>query len=144
MNSEILQLLSKCRGVVKQKSLDTWPDGIECCTFGQIEYFSISIKVNRCTISFRTSDKKIISTIRVGPQHLECEFPIRGILRRQFCPVWQQWRALFRDVNKKHKDYIERSLQQKMITQRELFNAMFYSEFPEDIEDILLEGESDD
>ena len=142
--NQIIKLLSKVIERVDATSVEDWPGNIQCSITSEIRYLSISIHSGRAKISFFPTGDRIMTTFLAGTQYLETEYTVKNIISRQFCPVWRKWRVLFKKARFKERANLLMKMEAKKKIQKDAFNTMYYCEFPEDIEDILLRGEDDE
>lgn len=139
----VVALLLKIREAVAAKSIENWPGDIDADTFGSIFMFGIAVSIGRSNIRMSARDTNISIMFKVGHHSIESSYPIKNFISRQFCPVWKQWVLLHMEVRakqKQNKDMISRRTARE---QEQAFNNLYYSEFPDEIDNIIL-GDTDD
>ena len=139
----VVALLLKTKDVVASKSIEHWPGDIDIDMFGGIFTFAIAVNIGRSNIKMSARDTRITVIFKVGHHAIESHYPIKNFISRQFCPVWKQWRSLYKEVKQKQKQNMDMVLKKAAIEQEQAFNSLYYSEFPDEIDNIIL-GDADD
>ena len=81
---------------------------------------------------------------KVGTNVITTYYSLPNILLRWTCPAWRAWNSLSSKVTKAHKDSIDFKAKKEVEEQISTFNELYYFSFPEEIDNILLDDESED
>lgn len=145
MNKEqILALFDKIQEVLNSKTAENWPDGI----FYELPYdekriSKIQFPLKRCIITIweSTNHKGLSIQFSVKANFINGAFDAPNVFMRWFCPVWRKWKKIKHQVIELHRQNKQLMAQKELEEQIAVFNELYYTQFPDDIDDILLDDE---
>lgn len=125
---------------------EEWPQNIKCeMLWGSNKVISLNVVIKRCHITIINKEDRLYIEFKVGTHYIHGNHHFPGFFKKWLLPgVWRRWRKISNKLLKKHKEYIDNVNNKALEAQRQAFNDMYYTQFPEDIENILLDREEDD
>lgn len=144
---QIVTLLDKIIETVDRQKVENWPSNInyEIC-FNEIKVGKIDLHIKRCHVCVWEMSDGLGIVFKVGTNSINRAYDRSNFILTLFCPVWQRWRKLKKKVLAMHKLHRKYTAQKLVNEQVEVFNSLYYSQFPDEIDDILLDdtGDTDD
>lgn len=143
---QLITLLEKIRSHIDNTNLLEWPAGMlyEMRDSGDVLY-RIDFSTKRCTIYVRADlfSRRMYVKFEVGNNSIESyhKLPMYGF--RWMSPIWRRWRKLSTLIAEKGEKAEKVKQDKKNEEQIEMFNNLFYSSFPEDIDDIFFKKDND-
>jgi hypothetical protein len=143
---QLLTLLSKIRNHIDHTNLTEWPAGMiyEMRDRGRTLH-RIDFNTKRCNIYIRLDlfNDKIYVKFEVGNNFIESyhKLPMYGLKWTSL--IWRQWRKLSIAIAEKDEKAEKVKQDKKNEEQIEMFNNLFYSSFPEEIDDIFFKKDND-
>jgi hypothetical protein len=143
---QLITLLEKIRSHIDSTNLLEWPAGMlyEMRDSGDTLY-RIDFSTKRCTIYVRADlfSRRMYVKFEVGNNSIESyhKLPMYGF--RWTSPIWRRWCKLSTLIAEKGEKAEKVKQDKKNEEQIEIFNNLFYSSFPEDIDDIFFKKDND-
>ena len=143
---QLITLLEKIRSHIDNTNLIEWPAGMlyEMRDSSDVLY-RIDFSTKRCTIYLRADlfSRRMHVKFEVGSNHIESfhKLPMYGF--RWTSPIWRRWCKLSTLIAEKGEKAEKVKQDKKNEEQIEMFNNLFYSSFPEDIDDIFFKKDKD-
>jgi len=146
---QILTLFERVIEVIGSKTPDNWPDGITYeISYDEKNLNKIQFPLKRCIITLwersgGNSNKSISIQFSVGSNYINVNYEAPNILMRWRCPVWRKWKKIKSNIMSLHKESKAISLKKELDEQMAVFNNLYYTQFPDDIDDIFFDDTED-
>jgi hypothetical protein len=144
---QILTLFERVIEIIGSKTPDNWPDGIAYeISYDEKNLNKIQFPLIRCIITLwersgGNSSKSISIQFSVGSNYINGNYEAPNFLLRWRCPVWRKWKKIKSKVMSLHKESKAITLKKELDEQMAVFNSLYYTQFPDDIDDIFFDDE---
>jgi hypothetical protein len=144
---QLMIILNKMTNTLKDSDIKKWPGEFNYdLTYDTRKVYRLELVNKRCNmlVWHDTHDNKLGVQFKVGSNVITTFYSLPYILLRWSCPAWRAWKSLSSKVTKAHNDSINFKAKKEVEEQISTFNELYYFSFPEEIDNILLDDESED
>jgi hypothetical protein len=144
---QLMIILNKMTTTLKDLDIKKWPGEFNYdLAYNSLRVHRLELINKRCNmlVWHDRHDNKLGVQFKVGSNVITTYYSLPNILLRWTCPAWRTWNSLSNKVTKAHKDSIDFKAKKEVEEQISTFNELYYFSFPEEIDNILLDDESDD
>jgi hypothetical protein len=142
---QILTLFERVIVVLNSKTPESWPDGVAYeISYDEKNLNKIQFSLNRCLITLWErsggSGKKSVSIqFSVGNNFINGNYETPSVFTRWRCPIWRKWKAIRARIMVLHKESRAILAKKELDEQIAIFNSLYYTQFPDDIDNIFFD-----
>ena len=140
----MLILLNKVKNIVDGIPIHEWPSNLLINRDFNGKVSSLEVNLSRCKIfiSNYSSNNSIRVEFKVGISAIIGTYHVSRF-RAPFSKVYRLWKSICKRIEFNNASFHEALVKKQANEQREIFNELYYTQFPEDIDNIIL-GDDDD
>jgi hypothetical protein len=140
----ILILLERVEEMLISSTPENWPNGINYeVRYDERIINKMQFTLKRCFITLweSSSGKGISLQFSVGSNCINSSYEAPNFFVRWLCPVWRTWKRIKWRLMYLHKQNKKIIAKKELDEQIAVFNNLYYTQFPDDIDDIFLDDE---
>lgn len=139
---QIIVLLDKVIETLDSQDIDKWPANVHYeISFNEKKISQLDLQLKRCNVCLWEDNGGLGIVFKIGINSINNRYKRPNFINRYFCPVWRKWKNVKEKVVFIHKEHKERVAKKQLDEQVEVFNSLYYSQFPDEIDDILLDDD---